>query len=70
MGVSICMTNGGMYQAVRTIDKVPVEELSNIKIKSFLTTNDFIDIEFSGTLSIPKKAVVRTKYISSVNFEP
>ena len=71
MNVSICMTNGGIYQNIKTIDKMPVITLNNPKIKSFLTTaNDFIDIEFNSGLGVPKQAVIRTKCISSINFEP
>lgn len=62
--MTFCMTNGGIYQNVKTINGIDVIELNSIKIRNILTENDFIDIEHSYS----KTSVVRTDCISSVNF--
>lgn len=61
--MAICMTNGGIYDNIKTINGTDVNEMNATKIKIMLNTNDFIEIEFEHS----KKAVVRTHCISSIN---
>lgn len=68
--MTICMSNGGIYENVKIINEIKVEEIGSVKLKDILSKNDFIDIEFSHlSHSSQAKAVLYTKCISSVNFD-
>lgn len=63
MNICICMTNGGAYHYVKTINGI--SDINSVKLKSILNENNFIDIEFEHS----QKALLRSDCISSVNFE-
>ena len=68
--MTICMSNGGIYENVKTINEIKVEEISSVRLRGILSKNDFIDIEYLHfSHSSQAKAVLYTKCISSVNFD-
>ena len=60
----ICMSNGGSYSNVATINDKNTSDLSSEKIEKLIKSNDFLYIQFDGRNS----ALIRTACISSINF--
>ena len=62
--MTICMTNGGMYNNIVSINNTKITELDSIQIIILFQTYDYLNIEFKNE----KKVLLCTKCISSVNF--
>ena len=64
--MTICMTNGGIYSDVIMINDKRVSDVKLVALIEALTNDKFITVNFNnGT----KKAILRTSYISSINFK-
>ena len=64
--MTICMTNGGIYSDVITINDKRVSDVKLVALIETLTNDKFITVSFNnGT----KKAILRTSCISSINFK-
>ena len=65
--MTICMTNGGHYCNVISINHQPVAEFSATDLESILTRYAFILITFKSLEE--QCALVRTSCISSITFD-
>ena len=65
--MTICMLNGGMYKNIEKFDGLYTHSLTYKQIEDILRKKEFVEIETPWTDA--RKAIVRTTYISSINFK-
>ena len=62
--ITICMTNGGMYSNLNSINKCDVSEIKHEIITEILENDKFMHITLNNG---GQKAILRVSCISSIN---
>lgn len=66
--ISICMTNGGVYSNVNSINEQDVSDINPKTIAKILDNYEFIHIVLFVLCNGGQEAILRTSCISSVNY--